>query len=129
MGGNCCKELPIKPDHLKKLSDRYMLLGKEVLQLYKKWVSIGGSLYEKDTMHVVSDVIIKECKQLEHHPWAKRICFVFASHRDPSTGLSVLNFENFLAIASVFHFRTPVEIKYYWAFKLYDFDNDKIMCL
>eukprot|EP00483_Globobulimina_turgida_P003178 UN03183 len=32
-------------------------------------------------------------------------------------------------MVNAFHFRTPMEIKVFWIFKLYDFDNDNLIGL
>lgn len=43
------------------------------------------------------------------------------------SGLSQLTFDDFLKMASVFSYRAPEEIKHFWAFKMFDFDNDNII--
>ena len=53
--------------------------------------------------------------------------FVFASKRDSMSGLSQLTFDDFCKMASVFSYRAPEEMKEYWAFKLFDFDNDEMI--
>ena len=53
--------------------------------------------------------------------------FTFASKRDPMSGLSQLTFDDFVKLASVFSYRAPEEIKQYWAFKMFDFDNDNVI--
>mmetsp|Transcript_17880 Transcript_17880/g.21947 ORF Transcript_17880/g.21947 Transcript_17880/m.21947 type:complete len:192 (-) Transcript_17880:66-641(-) len=128
MGTFYCREKPLKDEDLDRLEQTYMLMKHEILQLYRKWVSYGG-LYYSEPKRVMSDILIKQCKPLRKHPWSKRICFVFASYRDPLSGLSVLTFDDYLKMVSAFHFRTPIDIKYYWAFKLYDFDNDQLLSL
>ena len=99
---------------------------KEILTLYKLWQKLGGNYYEEPKI-VLSNKITSSIPSLSINPWSDRICFVFSSERDPLSGLCSLDFDDLLKMVSTFHFRTPIEIKHYWTFKLYDFDNDGLI--
>mmetsp|Transcript_35105 Transcript_35105/g.57353 ORF Transcript_35105/g.57353 Transcript_35105/m.57353 type:complete len:194 (-) Transcript_35105:63-644(-) len=128
MGGVCRGQLPMKEEDLAQLEQHSFLKRGEILKLYKFWRRLGGHYYEEPRI-VLSNRLIESLTNLEVNPWAARICFIFASERDALSGLCSLTFDDFVTMVSVFHFRTPIELKYLWAFKLYDFDNDGILGL
>ena len=129
MGGICSLGTPLKEEDLCRMEKSGFLLRSEILRLYRLWNKLGGNYYDKHRCNVRAGKIIKKIPNLMINPWAERICFVFASQRDPSLGMQSLNFDDFLKLCNAFHFRTPVEIKQYWAFNLYDFDNDGLIGL
>ena len=95
-------------------------------ELYKFWQKLGADYYSEPKI-VLSNKLIESLHSLSVNPWSSRICFTFSSLHDPLSGLCSLNFDDLLSMISAFHFRTPIEIKYFWAFKLYDFDNDNLI--
>lgn len=126
MGSLCSRTLPLKDEDLLKMTSKYFLIKKEILKLYLLWQKMGGDYY-CEPFGVLSTCIIKHVPHLKLNPWSERICFTFASERDALSGLCSFNFDDFLCMASVFHPRTPKEIKYLWAFRMYDFDNDDML--
>eukprot|EP00484_Ammonia_sp_Unknown_P001981 CAMPEP_0197022460 /NCGR_PEP_ID=MMETSP1384-20130603/3337_1 /TAXON_ID=29189 /ORGANISM="Ammonia sp." /LENGTH=191 /DNA_ID=CAMNT_0042450513 /DNA_START=40 /DNA_END=615 /DNA_ORIENTATION=- len=126
MGVLCSKQLPLTEEDLCKMERSYFLTRSEILRLYKLWDSLGANYYEEPKI-VLSNSLIGALPNLQNNPWATRICFVFASERDPSSGLFSLTFDDLLKMVNAFHFRTPLEIKHLWTFKLYDFDNDGLI--
>eukprot|EP01084_Bolivina_argentea_P257778 434380_1 len=128
MGALCSNDPPLKQADLTRMEQTYFLRRSEILKLYKIWETLGGNYYN-DPKIVLSNKLIASIHNLSINPWASRICFIFASQRDPLSGLCSLNFDDFLAMVNAFHFRTPIEIKFYWIFKLYDFDNDGLIGL
>lgn len=126
MGGICTGESPLKERDLERMEKSNFLTRKEILRLYKLWKTLGGNYY-KEPKIVLSNKITASIPNLAINPWGDRICFVFSSERDPLSGLCSLNFDDLLKLVNAFHFRTPIEIKHYWAFQLYDFDNDGLI--
>ena len=126
MGGVCRGELPLKDEDLERMEKKYFLTRSEILRLYKLWMKLGGHYYEEPKI-VLSNKLIKSIPNLSINPWSSRICFTFSSERDPLSGLCSLNFDDLLSMCGAFHFRTPIQVKHYWTFKLYDFDNDGLI--
>ncbi|KRF78548.1 calcium and integrin-binding family member 2 isoform X9 [Drosophila virilis] len=62
---------------------------------------------------------IEKMPELRENPFRRRICEAFS--RD---GLGNLSFEDFLDALSVFSEQAPRDIKVFYAFKIYDFDQD-----
>lgn len=62
---------------------------------------------------------IEALPELRENPFKGRICQAFS--RD---GEGNLTFEDFLDMFSVFSEQAPRDIKVFYAFKIYDFDND-----
>nr|CAD7446673.1 unnamed protein product [Timema bartmani] len=58
----------------------------------------------------------------QENPFRHRICEVFS--RD---GKGNLSFEDFLDMLSVFSEQAPRDIKVFYAFKIYDFDEDELL--
>ena len=110
--GGCGSKLPLNREDLERMLSETFLKKSEILKLYAFWEKMGASYYEEPKI-ILSNVLISNVKALEVHPWAKRICFTFASQRDPLSGLCALNFDDLLRMASAFCFRSPMEIKQY----------------
>ena len=118
--------MPLKEEDLYRLERSYFLTRSEILRLYKLFEGMGSSYYENPKI-VLSNKLIAAIPNLAVNPWAQRICFTFSSERDPLSGLCSLTFDDVLTMVNAFHFRTPIEIKFFWCFKLYDFDNDSLI--
>uniref|UniRef100_A0A1A9WMS9 EF-hand domain-containing protein n=1 Tax=Glossina brevipalpis TaxID=37001 RepID=A0A1A9WMS9_9MUSC len=73
---------------------------------------------QASTVRVPRDCIEK-MPELKENPFRRRICEAFS--RD---GQGNLSFEDFLDALSVFSEQAPRDIKVFYAFKIYDFDQD-----
>ena len=69
---------------------------------------------------------VQTLRELKECPFAERLCEIFGSgERMPNRGL---NFEDFLDMMSVFSPRAPWNLKAAYAFKIFDFNNDCLIC-
>eukprot|EP01084_Bolivina_argentea_P016543 30943_1 len=126
MGGICSGKIPLKEEDLERMEKSHFLTRSEILRLYRLWEELGGNYYVEPKI-VLSNKLVNSIHNLSVNPWSARICFTFSSQRDPLSGLCSLNFDDLLLMVNAFHFRTPIEIKFFWTFKLYDFDNDNLI--
>ncbi|XP_055852537.1 calcium and integrin-binding family member 2 [Episyrphus balteatus] len=98
---------------------------KEILRVHKRFREIRPDLVPRQmTEGQASSVKVpRECieklPELKENPFRTRICEAFS--RD---GLGNLSFEDFLDFLSVFSEQAPRDIKVFYAFKIYDFDQD-----
>ncbi|XP_017961309.2 calcium and integrin-binding family member 2 [Drosophila navojoa] len=98
---------------------------KEILRVHKRFRELRPDLVPRQmTEGQASSVKVpRECiekmPELRENPFRRRICEAFS--RD---GLGNLSFEDFLDALSVFSEQAPRDIKVFYAFKIYDFDQD-----
>ncbi|XP_055385232.1 calcium and integrin-binding family member 2, partial [Condylostylus longicornis] len=96
-----------------------------VLRVYKRFRELRPDLIPRQmTDNQVCNVrvprsFIEKMPELKENPFKSRICQAFS--RD---GLGHLSFEEFLDFLSIFSEQTPRDIKVFYAFKIYDFDQD-----
>ncbi|XP_075215038.1 calcium and integrin binding family member 2 [Lycorma delicatula] len=74
---------------------------------------------EASTVAVPVD-LMEKLPELRENPFRRRICEVFSKD-----GKGNLTFEDFLDLLSVFSEQAPRDIKVFYAFRIYDFDNDQ----
>ncbi|CAI9726810.1 and integrin-binding 1-like [Octopus vulgaris] len=65
---------------------------------------------------------IQSLPELKVNPFQDRICQVFSTNDN-----GALTFEDFLDMLSVFNDKSTLETKLEYAFRIYDFDDDKII--
>ncbi|XP_060536963.1 calcium and integrin-binding family member 2 [Cylas formicarius] len=98
---------------------------KEILRVYKKFRDMKPDLVpktmKKSEAYSVKVPVeyIETLPEFRENPFKRRIFEVFS--RD---GKGNLTFEDFLDMLSVFSEAAPRDIKVFYAFRIYDFDND-----
>ncbi|XP_064292632.1 calcium and integrin-binding family member 2 isoform X3 [Plodia interpunctella] len=98
---------------------------KEILRVFKRFREVNPELIPKrmtgDQAHTIAVPVdqIEQLPELKENPFKRRICQVF-SH----DGQGNLTFEDFLDMMSVFSEAAPRDIKAWYAFRIYDLDND-----
>uniref|UniRef100_A0A023F3R6 Putative ca2+-binding kinase n=1 Tax=Triatoma infestans TaxID=30076 RepID=A0A023F3R6_TRIIF len=109
-------------EQLEDYQDCTFFTRKEILRVYKKFRSIGedrlSKTYEATSVTVPVDNI-ENLAELKENPFRRRICQVFSND-----GSGNQTFEEFLDMLSVFNEQATRDIKVFYAFKIYDFDND-----
>lgn len=98
---------------------------KEILRLYKNFCSLGPQKINSKTLDATTRLTVEEIanmQELRVNPFRHRICQVF------STDDSGLHFEDFLDLCSVFSDRCPQKLKASYAFMIYDFNGDSVLC-
>ncbi|XP_073999246.1 calcium and integrin binding family member 2 [Rhodnius prolixus] len=110
-------------EQLEDYQDCTFFTRKEILRVYKKFLSIGEDKLAKksheSTSATISLASIENLAELKENPFRRRICEVFSSD-----GSGDQSFEEFLDMLSVFSEQATRDIKVYYAFKIYDFDGD-----
>ncbi|CAG9759418.1 unnamed protein product [Ceutorhynchus assimilis] len=98
---------------------------KEILRVYKKFRDIKPDVVpramKKNEAYSIKLPVedMDELQEFRENPFKRRIFEVFS--RD---GKGNLTFEDFLDMLSVFSEAAPRDIKVFYAFRIYDFDND-----
>nr|ACO15492.1 Calcium and integrin-binding protein 1 [Caligus clemensi] len=72
---------------------------------------------------IPAEDVINKIPELRYNPFAPRICEVFSSSKDRK-----ISFEDFLDMLSVFSERATLSVKTAYAFRIYDFNNDGVLC-
>lgn len=98
---------------------------KEVIHLYEKFSSLNPEKISNKILDATTRLTMEEVAsmpELRVNPFRHRICQVF------STDVNGLHFEDFLDLCSVFSDRCPQKLKASYAFMVYDFNNDSVLC-
>jgi len=139
--GNICKseDPPLTVEECEKFAEKLFLTNQEILTYYKIWTKVSLELDESGEFvcyswepeavphfsgKCLSSNQLLRLPALNGHSWGERILRVFAKNIDASKNISYLGFEEFLEMASAFHYRTPDYIKHYYYFMLCDHDRD-----
>ncbi|XP_034246209.1 calcium and integrin-binding family member 2 [Thrips palmi] len=115
-------------EQLNDYQDCTFFTRKEILRVHKKFRELQPDLVPRtmtkdDAVHVrVARDIMERLPELRENPFKSRICEVFSSD-----GKGNLSFEDFLDMLSILNEHAPRDIKVYYAFKIYDFDNDQFL--
>ncbi|XP_017126475.2 calcium and integrin-binding family member 2 isoform X1 [Drosophila elegans] len=98
---------------------------KEILRVHKRFRELRPDLVPRQMTEGQASSVKVPCEciekmpELRENPFRRRICEAFS--RD---GQGNLSFEDFLDALSVFSEQAPRDIKVFYAFKIYDFDQD-----
>ncbi|XP_030756516.1 calcium and integrin-binding family member 2 [Sitophilus oryzae] len=101
---------------------------KDILRVYKKFHDMKSDLVptvmKKNEPYTFKLPVefVEELPEFRENPFKKRIFEVFS--RDSKGNLT---FEDFLDMLSVFSESAPRDIKVFYAFRIYDFDNDNFV--
>jgi len=112
--------------------DRYQDLTyftkREILHTFQKFVSIASDelkaqvLANKSTTYLPLENLL-ELEELRANPFSERLCHAFSCRPD-----GALTFEDFLDMMSVMSDRAPKSLKIEYAFRIYDFGGDDMIC-
>ncbi|CAA9999703.1 unnamed protein product [Nesidiocoris tenuis] len=119
------KVVTFTEEQLEAYQDCTFFTRKEILRAQKRFRSISPDQVPKSmTKEEASSITvpfanIEKLPELKENPFKMRICEIFS--RDGSGNLA---FEDFLDMFSIFSEQASRDIKVFYAFKIYDFDND-----
>ncbi|XP_063699593.1 calcium and integrin-binding family member 2 [Culicoides brevitarsis] len=112
-------------EQLDDYQDCTFFTRKEILRVFKRFREMRPDHIPKRMVNGEASKLkigrenIEALPELRENPFKSRICQAFS--RD---GEGNLTFEDFLDMFSVFSEQAPRDIKVFYAFKIYDFDND-----
>nr|XP_033328540.1 calcium and integrin-binding family member 3 [Megalopta genalis] len=125
-------------EQLEDYQDCTFFTRKEILRIFKRFREMGdsGTIPRTMTPQQASGLRIPlscltRIPELKENPFRQRISEVFT--RRQSTGQSStadtegICFEEFLEMMSVFSEQAPRDLKVFYAFKIYDFDEDGVL--
>eukprot|EP00455_Lapot_gusevi_P012681 TRINITY_DN1605_c0_g2_i2.p1 TRINITY_DN1605_c0_g2~~TRINITY_DN1605_c0_g2_i2.p1 ORF type:complete len:210 (+),score=14.12 TRINITY_DN1605_c0_g2_i2:73-702(+) len=134
MGQLPSQQTKLREEELSIFLGRTFLTREEILELYDRFENLGGSFYHP--VRRISDLTFASIPELEHNPFRFRIAEVFCSSREPQ-GPIELSFDDFLHFFNAFSARPSMfgsyihsdwnDLKIYWAFRIFDFDNDNML--
>ncbi|XP_077989226.1 calcium and integrin-binding family member 2-like [Glandiceps talaboti] len=113
---------------LETYQDCTFFTSKEIMTLYRRFHSLSPDLVPEDMKNEDESLVkipyedIITMSELQENPFKRRICEVFSEDGDGN-----LSFDDFLDMMSVFSDSAPTDLKAYYAFHIYDFDQDKYL--
>ncbi|CAH1639451.1 unnamed protein product [Spodoptera littoralis] len=119
------KVVTFTEQQLEDYQDCTFFTRKEILRVFKRFREVNPALVPKRMTEnqphtiVVPLEEIEKLPELKENPFKRRICQVF-SH----DGSGNLTFEDFLDMMSVFSEAAPRDVKAWYAFRIYDLDDD-----
>ncbi|CAH0724533.1 unnamed protein product, partial [Brenthis ino] len=119
------KVVTFTEQQLEDYQDCTFFTRKEILRVFKRFREVNPELVPKrmteNQAHTIAVPVeeIEKLPELKENPFKRRICQVF-SH----DGTGNLTFEDFLDMMSVFSEAAPRDIKAWYAFRIYDLDDD-----
>ncbi|KAK0096177.1 hypothetical protein PV326_006217 [Microctonus aethiopoides] len=125
MGGSSSKATRITREILEEYAQLTYLNKAEILHIFKLFETLAPVEVAQNLHHrLPAQKILKVLPQLRYNPFSESILRVFSSNND-----TLISFEDLLDLCSVMSENCPVDIKAYWAFKIFDFDNDNQLSL
>ncbi|XP_054128795.1 calcium and integrin-binding protein 1 [Melozone crissalis] len=122
MGGSASL---IPRDLLSEYQELTFLSKQEILLAYKRFSEL---LPKEERENACSARVPKSqiltLPELRANPFQQRICHVFSTSEAEDDSMS---FEDFLDMLSVFSDSATSDVKSYYAFRIFDFDNDGIL--
>ncbi|XP_043257198.1 calcium and integrin-binding family member 3 [Colletes gigas] len=126
-------------EQLEDYQDCTFFTRKEILRIFKRFREMGdpGVVPRSMTSQQASTLrlplsCLTRIPELKENPFRQRMSEVFA--RRANSGQSMAEnegicFEEFLEMMSVFSEQAPRDLKVFYAFKIYDFDEDGVLGL
>ncbi|XP_011310276.1 calcium and integrin-binding family member 2 [Fopius arisanus] len=121
-------------DQLEDYQDCTFFTRKEILRIFKKFREIGepGAVPRRMSPDDASNLRIplsclEKIPELRENPFRERISEVFTSPNEHNSVEEGICFEEFLEMMSVFSEQAPRDLKVFYAFKIYDFDDDGVV--
>lgn len=96
---------------------------KEILHVHKRFREMNAAEVDQDKSASIKKDVIMNLQELKVNPFRDRICNVFSSSSDGD-----MTFEDFLDMMSVFSENAPKNVKVEYAFRIYDFNGDDVIC-
>lgn len=128
-------------EQLEDYQDCTFFTRKEILRIFKRFRDMGdpGAVPRSMTSQQASTLRIPlscltRIPELKENPFRQRISEVFAKCQSSELSTSAASdegicFEEFLEMMSVFSEQAPRDLKVFYAFKIYDFDQDGVLGL
>ncbi|KAK2575169.1 hypothetical protein KPH14_002571 [Odynerus spinipes] len=124
-------------EQLEDYQDCTFFTRKEILRIFKRFREMGdpGMIPRTMTRHEASTLRLPlshltRIPELRENPFGERISEVFAKsngERSADGEGEGICFEEFLEMMSVFSEQAPRDLKVFYAFKIYDFDEDGVL--
>ena len=120
MGGKASK---FSQEELDEYRDVTYLSESEICTVFDRFQQLAPhTVSQKRTARLPKNVILK-IQDLKCNPFRERICKVFSA-----TGDGSMDFDDVLDMMSVFSANAPRSVKVMYAFKVYDFNEDGVIC-
>ncbi|CAK9799692.1 Calcium and integrin-binding family member 3 [Anthophora plagiata] len=129
-------------EQLENYQDCTFFTRKEILRIFKRFREMGdpGVIPRSMTSQQASTLRIPlscltRIPELKENPFRQRISEVFTRYQNPGQQSKSdvsdegICFEEFLEMMSVFSEQAPRDLKVFYAFKIYDFDEDGVLGL
>ncbi|KAI4489255.1 PREDICTED: calcium and integrin-binding family member 3-like [Polistes canadensis] len=123
-------------DQLEDYQDCTFFTRKEILRIFKRFREMGDpgmvprtmTSQEASTLRLPLSCLAR-IPELKENPFRERISEVFtkSNRRQQSEDTEGICFEDFLEMMSVFSEQAPRDLKVFYAFKIYDFDEDGVL--
>ena len=94
------------------------LTMEQIRRAYELFESLGAQFSEDDKNPSVDTATILNTPELRVNPFRDRIISIFAASDD------FMTFDEYLYMISVFSVDAPMNVKAFYAFKIYDFNGD-----
>ncbi|KAG7171836.1 calcium and integrin-binding protein 1-like [Homarus americanus] len=107
-------------EELQDYEDLTYLTRKEILLAWSRWMELVQCQDSSNKSARYPDKVIHQLPELKHNPFCERITRVFSSEHD-----SRMSFEDFLDLLSVMSDKAPLQLKAFYAFHIFDFNEDK----
>ncbi|XP_012270034.1 calcium and integrin-binding family member 3 [Orussus abietinus] len=122
-------------EQLEDYQDCTFFTRKEILRIHKRFREMGdpGVVPRTMTPQEAANLCLplsnlEKIPELKENPFRERISEVFTKYRDPGFSTEEgICFEEFLEMMSVFSEQAPRDLKVFYAFKIYDFDEDGVL--
>ncbi|KZC11029.1 PREDICTED: calcium and integrin-binding family member 3 [Dufourea novaeangliae] len=125
-------------EQLEDYQDCTFFTRKEILRIFKRFREMGnpGIIPRTMTPQQASSLRIPlscltRIPELKENPFRQRISEVFTkrqnSEQSSAADIEGICFEEFLEMMSVFSEQAPRDLKVFYAFKIYDFDEDGVL--
>ncbi|CAE1156223.1 CIB2 [Acanthosepion pharaonis] len=120
------KVVTFTEDQFNAYQDCTYFTKKDILRIFQRFHKLNPNVIPVEMSEVIASTLkvstcfLEEMPEFKANPFNKRIFRVFSSD-----GSSHLTFNEFLDMFSVFSDAAPRELKISYAFKIYDFDEDK----
>ncbi|XP_046751600.1 calcium and integrin-binding family member 3 [Diprion similis] len=124
-------------EQLEDYQDCTFFTRKEILRIHKRFRDMGDPgtvprvMSAQDAANLRLPLsCVTRLPELKENPFMERIAEVFTKCRDPGWSLDEgICFEEFLEMMSVFSEHASRDLKVFYAFKIYDFDEDGMLGL
>ncbi|XP_005141568.1 calcium and integrin-binding family member 3 isoform X2 [Lathamus discolor] len=121
------KQTVFTQEQLDAYQDCTFFTRKEILRLFYRYRDLAPQLVPLDYTHkpdvTLPYELIGSMPELKDNPFRQRIAEVFSEGGDGNMTL-----DDFLDMFSVLSEMAPRDLKAYYAFKIYDFNNDDYIC-